>query len=258
MQDLKIALVQADQIWENKTANFNNYERLLKDVDVDLVLLPEMFQTGFSMNTSSLSEEWQKSESLEWLKSVSQSKNCAIYTSLIISENGKNYNRGVFVTPSGEVATYDKRKLFSLAGEHLTYKSGQLETIVDYLGWKFQLQICYDLRFPEISRNYISPNQTPAYDVLLYIANWPEKRISHWNALLQARAIENQAYVLGVNRVGTDANELIYSGESKIINALGEVRNLKVKEEGVLTATMEKNKLLEVRKSLPFLSDCEY
>lgn len=256
MQNLKVALVQANQVWENKKANFENYERLLNDVSADLILLPEMFQTGFSMNTSELAEEWQKSESIEWLKSISQTKNCAIYTSLMVSENGNYYNRGVFITPNAEVKKYDKRKSFSLAGEHKAFKSGSTETIVEYLGWKFQLQICYDLRFPEIARNYVLPNLSPAYDVLLYVANWPEKRVSHWNALLKARAIENQAYVLGVNRVGTDANGLAYSGESKIIDALGDNFELSKNEENVFVSILQKGKLNEVRKTLPFLSDC--
>lgn len=256
MQDIKVALVQANQVWEDKNANFENYLRLLKNVDADLVLLPEMFQTGFSMNPKELAEEWKKSNSIEWLKALSQSKNCAIYTSLMIAENGKFYNRGVFVTPNGEVKKYDKRKTFSLAGEDKLFCSGETNTIIEYMGWRFQLHVCYDLRFPEISRNYLLPNLTPAYDVLLFVANWPEKRVSHWNALLKARAIENQAYVLGVNRVGTDATEMNYSGESKIINALGEISELKINEENVLIAILEKRKLLEVRKSLPFLSDC--
>jgi len=256
MQDLKVALVQANQVWENKKANLENYERLLKDVDADLILLPEMFQTGFSMNTSELAEEWRESESVEWLKSISGAKNCAFYTSLMVSENGHYYNRGVFVTPNGDVKKYDKRKSFSLAGEHEAFNSGRTETIVEYLGWKFQLQICYDLRFPEIARNYLLPNQAPAYDVLLYVANWPEKRVSHWNALLRARAIENQAYVLGVNRVGTDANELAYSGESKIINALGDVFELNKNEEKVLVQVFQFKELKRVRKTLPFLLDC--
>jgi omega-amidase len=256
MQDLKIALVQANQIWENKTANFENYLSLLKNVDADLILLPEMFQTGFSMNTKEMAENWENSHSVEWLKTISQAKNCAIYTSLMVSENGNFYNRGVFVYPNGEVKKYDKRKTFSLAGEGNHFKSGATETIVEYLNWRFNLQICYDLRFPEIARNYISPNQTPAYDVLLYVANWPQKRVNHWNSLLIARAIENQAYVLGVNRVGLDANNLQYSGNSKAINALGEVITSNEMDENVTLTTLKKEELITIRKTLPFLRDC--
>lgn len=256
MQDLKVALVQANQVWENKTANFENYTLLLQNIDADLILLPEMFQTGFSMNTKEMAEKWENSPSIDWLKTTSQSKNCAIYTSLMISENDNFYNRGVFVYPNGEIKKYDKRKTFSLAGEGNQFNSGAKETIVEYLGWRFNLQICYDLRFPEICRNYLSPNQTTAYDVLLYVANWPEKRINHWNSLLVARAIENQTYVLGVNRVGIDANNLQYSGNSKAINALGEVITSDEINEIVILSILKKENLNEIRKKLPFLQDC--
>lgn len=256
MQDLKVALVQANQIWENKTANFENYLSLLKNVNADLILLPEMFQTGFSMNTKEMAENWANSSSIEWLKAISESKNCAIYTSLIISENDKFYNRGVFIYPNGDVKKYDKRKTFSLAGEGNHYCYGESETIVEYLGWRFQLQICYDLRFPEIARNYILPNQIPAYDVLVYVANWPEKRVNHWNSLLVARAIENQSYVLGVNRIGRDANDIKYSGNSKAINALGEIISSEEKNENVILTILKKEELLTTRTSLPFLQDC--
>ena len=256
MQDLKVCLVQANQIWENKTVNFENYLSLLQNVEADLILFPEMFQTGFSMNTKEMAENWGNSPSVEWLKTISQSKNCAIYTSLIISENDNFYNRGVFIYPNGDVKKYDKRKTFSLAGEGNHYSSGESETIVEYLGWRFQLQICYDLRFPEICRNYLSPNQIPAYDVLMYVANWPEKRINHWNSLLVARAIENQSYVLGVNRIGLDVNNLKYSGNSKAINALGEVISSEEKNENVILTILKKEELLTTRTSLPFLRDC--
>lgn len=256
MQDLKVALVQANQIWEDKTANFNNYTSLLKDVEADLILLPEMFQTGFSMNTEKLSENWGDSPSIEWLKTISQSKNCAIYTSLMISENNKFYNRGVFVYPNGSIKKYDKRKTFSLAGEGNFFESGNEEIIVEYLGWRFQLQICYDLRFPEICRNYLLPNQKPAYDVLLYVANWPQKRIKHWNSLLVARAIENQSFVLGVNRVGIDENNLQYSGNSIAINALGEIISSDENNEKVIMTLLKKDDLETVRINLPFLRDC--
>lgn len=256
MQDLKVALIQANQIWEDKTANFKNYDRLIKPIDADLILLPEMFQTGFSMNTKHMVEEWGNSPSIDWLKSISQTKNCAIYTSLMISDQDKIYNRGVFIYPDGTIKKYDKRKTFSLAGEGKHFDSGEEESIVEYKGWKFQLQICYDLRFPEISRNSILPNQSAAYDVMLYVANWPEKRIKHWNALLVSRAIENQAYVLGVNRVGTDENKINYSGDSKIVDALGEFKSLNKNIEDVLEATLIKADLDNVRKTLPFLADC--
>lgn len=215
MQGLKIALVQANQVWEDKEANFENYSALLKYVEgIQLIVLPEMFHTGFSMHTSVLAETMENSKGLKWLKELAKAKNSAIYTSLIIEENSNYFNRGVFIFPSGDVTIYDKRKTFGLAGEDKAFKSGTKESIVEYMDWKFQLQVCYDLRFPEIVRNRLDSNQIPVYDVILYVANWPQKRIVHWQTLLKARAIENQSYVIGVNRVGIDSNDLIYSGES--------------------------------------------
>jgi predicted amidohydrolase len=202
MQDLRVVLVQADQLWEDKEGNFRNYNRLFGDIEgVDLIVLPEMFHTGFSMNPSVLAETMDDSSGLIWLKMKAKEKNCALYTSLIISDKGNYYNRGVFVYPTGEVSTYDKRKCFGLAGEDKVFTAGQKQAIVEFRGWKIQLQICYDLRFPEISRNKINSNLSPNYDVLVYVANWPEKRRIHWQTLLTARAIENQSYVIGVNRV---------------------------------------------------------
>ncbi len=173
MQDLRVTLVQANQICEDKEANFSNYTLLLQSVETDLILLPEMFQTGFSMNTTGLKEKYVESNSIQWLKRLAKNKNAAIYTSFIIKENDAVYNRGVFVSPNGEVRSYDKRKLFCLAGEDTFFTAGGSETIVQYLGWNLQLQICYDLRFPEIVRNRILPNQRAAYDAILYVANWP-------------------------------------------------------------------------------------
>lgn len=254
MQDLRVCLVQADQDWENKTANFARYERLLSSVEADLILLPEMFHTGFTMNKS-LADDWENSPGLAWLRQIAKEKNAAIYTSLVVREAENYFNRGVFVTSEGHVESYDKRKTFSLAGEDLVYSKGKNEMIVDYKGWKLQLQICYDLRFPEISRNRLDTNLQAAYDVLLYVANWPEKRAAHWNSLLKARAIENQCYVLGVNRVGTDAMELKYVGDSQVINAMGEVLGCLHEKEGTQMGVMKMTDLLKTREIIPFLKD---
>ena len=256
MQDLNVAVVQANQIWENKTANLSNFTKLLENITgVDLILLPEMFHTGFSMNVEQLAETMDNSMGLDWLKSTAKSKNAAIYTSLIIKENGSYFNRGVFIQPDGAITFYDKRKLFGLAGEGDFFKAGETETIVAYKNWKFQLQICYDLRFPEIVRNSFSSNQSANYDVILYVANWPEKRISHWKTLLAARAIENQCYVIGANRVGEDGKGLIYSGESKFIDAIGTEISLSKDKEMVQIVTLKNIELTEIRKTLPFLKD---
>lgn len=256
MQNIKITLVQADQIWEEKEKNLSNYTRLLKNVsESDVILLPEMFHTGFSMNAKALAEKMNNSIGILWLKEMAKEKNSAIYTSLIVEENGNYYNRGVFVYPSGKIETYDKRKTFGLAGEDKIYTTGKSEKIIEYKDWKFQLQICYDLRFPEVARNRITSNQKAAYDVILYVSNWPEKRSMHWKTLLKARAIENQSYVVGVNRVGIDGKEIIYSGDSVCINALGEEIKLNSGNEEVKIVTLSNSELNAIRENLPFLKD---
>jgi omega-amidase len=258
MQDLRITFVQADQIWEDKPANLKHYEELLKPVAAtDLILLPEMFQTGFSMNTNSLAEKMENSPSISWLKQQAKEKQAAFYTSLIIEEDGHCYNRGVFVEPSGEITCYDKRKLFGMAEEPIHFTAGTKEVIVEYLGWKINLQICYDLRFPENSRNGEIDGK-PLYDLLLYVANWPERRIQHWSALISARAIENQCYVAGLNRVGTDNTGLSYNGQSKLINLFGEELSNLSDTEGVITYGISYLELKQSREKLPFLRDSNY
>lgn len=254
MQDLTVTLVQANQIWENVQANLDHYASLLSSIEsTDLIVLPEMFQTAFSMNTS-LAEK-MTGPSVSWLKKMAAEKNCAIYTSLMITENNTFYNRGMFVFPSGEFETYDKRKTFGLAKENEHFTAGNQEQIVSWKGWNIQLQICYDLRFPEICRNRILENGFAAYDLILYVANWPEKRSAHWNALLKARAIENQCYALGVNRVGIDAHDFTYSGDSKVIDALGVEYMLPSGTETCTTLVINGEELTKIREMLPFLSD---
>ncbi len=256
MQDLKVTLVQADQKWENKLENISNYNRLLENLEeTDMVVLPEMFHTSFSMNATEFAESMNESEGLNWLKLTSKDKNVAIYTSLIIQENNQYYNRGVFVYPTGEVKTYDKRKCFGLAGEDKIFTAGTDKTIVEYKGWKIQLQICYDLRFPEISRNGLDSNLSPFYDVIVYVANWPEKRKLHWQTLLTARAIENQCYTIGVNRVGEDGKGLVYSGDSQMTDALGNRQSLTTKNEEVKNVCLSRDLLDKIRQDLPFLKD---
>lgn len=256
MQDLKVALVQANQVWENKQENLNHFSTILEKIDgIDLILLPEMFHTGFSMQAELLAEETESSLGIEWLRETAKKHSCAIYTSLIIKEKERFYNRGVFVFPTGEIKTYDKRKSFGLAGEDEVYTAGAKESIVKFKDWNFQLQICYDLRFPEIVRNRTLPEGIPAYDVILYVANWPEKRKEHWITLLKARAIENQAYVLGLNRVGSDNKNQIYSGNSAAIDALGNTEMCAENKEDVLFYTLKREPLELVLKTLPFLKD---
>lgn len=258
MQDLRITFIQANQIWEDKVANLKHYEELLVSVpETDLILLPEMFQTGFSMNTGELAEKMQTSSGISWLKQRAAQKNAAFYTSLIIAENGKYYNRGVFVEPGGKITCYDKRKLFGMAEESIHFTAGSKEVIVDYLGWKINLQICYDLRFPENIRNGEIDGK-PVYDLLLYVANWPERRIRHWSTLLPARAIENQCYVAGLNRVGTDNSGLSYNGQSKLIDLLGEEISNLSDSENVITQSVSYHEQALLREKLPFLKDSNY
>jgi predicted amidohydrolase len=256
MQDLNICLVQSEQYWENKSGNWDHYSQLLEKIDtpVDLIVLPEMFDTAFSMNTS-LAEEWNENSSLSFLKQLSTNHQSAIYTSLMCKEGSHYFNRGVFVRPEGIVDVYDKRKTFGLAGEDKVYTAGKEGKIVEFKGWKIQLQICYDLRFPEISRNYLNTDGEPAYDLLLYVANWPERRALHWKTLLQTRAIENQCYVVGVNRVGKDGNNLVYSGDSVFVNSLGQTVYCISGEEMTKTVSLSSNALNEIRTALPFLKD---
>ncbi len=256
MQDLRITLVQTNQYWEQKEANLLHLDELLENMEeTDLVLLPEMFQTGFSMNASNMAETMEVSPSISWLKRKAEQYNCAFYTSLIIEEKRSYYNRGVFITPDGVISIYDKRKTFGLAQEDRYFSSGNKETIVHFRDWNIMLQICYDLRFPEICRNRIDREGKAAYDLLLYVANWPERRAEHWKTLLQARAIENQCYVAGVNRIGLDGNDLNYSGDSSIIDPLGNVKTCNPNQLELKTITLSAAELLDTRERLPFLKD---
>lgn len=255
MQDLRVTVFQVDQVWEDKKANYNLFSRLFNEMDDShLVLLPELFNTGFSMNATKFAEDWKFSEGIDFLRGWAAKKNAAIYTSLMIKEKDKYFNRGVFIFPNGNVSYYDKRKLFSLSGEDQNYTAGKQECIVSYLGWNINLQICYDLRFPELCRNRMTDNK-PLYDLLLYIANWPEKRIEHWSSLLKARAIENQVYVAGANRIGVDGNGLVYSGNSAVFDLLGNTveNSQENKEISFFIISAENLKLM--RQKLPFLKD---
>jgi omega-amidase len=212
------------------------------------MVLPEMFSTGFTMNPSAVAETMQ-GETIAWMQSVAKQKQCAITGSLVLQEQDKYFNRMVFVFPNGEIQTYDKRHLFTLAKEDAIYTSGKQKTIVEYKGWKICLQICYDLRFPVFARNVEN------YDVLLYVASWPKPRIAAWDSLLKARAIENMCYVLGVNRVGTDGNLHEYVGHSQIIDFLGNELVAPFSSEAICIATLDKEDLMATRQKLNFLND---
>lgn len=245
-----VALIQSDLYWEDASKNRKSFESKINQIDseVNLVVLPEMFLTGFTMNASEVAESMQ-GETVSWLKTLAKQKNFAITGSVIIVENEKYYNRMLFVFPSGEIQYYDKRHLFSLAGEDKFYQNGDKKVIVEYLGWKICLQICYDLRFPVFARNVES------YDLLLYVANWPKVRTNAWDTLLKARAIENLSYVVGVNRVGLDADNYEHIGHSQVVDFLGNFILEPQETEAVFVVELDKNIMLETRKKLDFLSD---
>ena len=247
---MKIAIIQAPLVWENPEKNRKYFEEKIKSIqeEIDLVVLPEMFSTGFTMHPENVSETMD-GETLSLLKSLAKAKNTAITGSLIIRENGKFYNRLVFVFSSGEIRSYDKRHLFSLAGEEKIYASGTEKLIVEYKGWKICPLVCYDLRFPVFSRN------VQDYDLLLYVANWPQQRIQAWDILLKARAVENMAYVIGVNRIGLDGNNHAYSGHSQVVDFLGDYLVKPQISEEIVIVDLDKNKMLGTRQKLGFLKD---
>ena len=250
---MKVALLQIDLIWENAVENRKNIGSKIDslDNDVDLIVLPEMFTTGFTMNAIKVAET-MSGPTLNWLKSYAQNKNCAITGSLVIVEDNKFYNRLVFVYPAGTVLKYDKKHLFTLANEHKMYTAGNEKIIVEFKNFRICLQICYDLRFPVFSRN--SEN----YDLLLYVASWPSVRIAAWNCLLQARAIENICYTIGVNRIGIDANGLHYTGQSQIIDCLGTLLIPPTANETTECIILKLEPQNEIRKKLNFLSDKDH
>ena len=247
---MKIALFQTNLIWENPEANRTFIEEnFINETEFfDLFVLPEMFTTGFTMNPEYVAETMQ-GETISWMKSLALKKDCAVCGSLVISENNSFYNRFVFVHPNGKIDFYNKRHLFSLAGEHQKYSKGTEKVIIDYKGWKIWPQVCYDLRFPAFSRNHEN------YDLLLYVANWPKPRTNAWNILLKARAVENMCFVVGVNRIGFDENNHEYIGHSQIIDELGNQTLDAEEKQGVFIIELDKNKMLETRKKLNFLSD---
>ena len=248
---LIVTIIQSHLHWENPEANRDMFEKKIKGIskETDLVILPEMFTTGFTMNPSPYAEE-ENGATLLWLKRLSSDTNCAITGSIIVKDNGLYYNRLYFVTPEGDVEEYNKKHTFTLAGEHKVYKAGRNRKIVEYKGWRICPLICYDLRFPVWARN------TEAYDLLLYVANWPEKRTTAWDALLKARAIENMSYCIGVNRVGLDGNGHNYVGHSAVYDVLGEHISTKGYEtEFVATIPLSKKHIEDNRKHLQFLND---
>jgi len=250
-KNLKITIIQSELYWENADSNRAMFSEKIQNIQggTDLIVLPEMFSTGFSMNAKKLSEE-NDGETLQWMISEAKKNNCAITGSVIISENNQFYNRLFFVFPDGSFQEYDKKHTFTLAKENETYSAGKKRLIVDYKGWKICPLVCYDLRFPVWARN------TEDYDVLIYVANWPKERILAWDTLLRARAIENMAYCIGVNRVGFDRNDHEYIGHSAVYDVLGkQISTTFFETEFTETVVLEKEHIENNRKKLQFLND---
>lgn len=247
---MKIALIQSSLFWENPTANRNYFNEKITAIieKVDLIVLPEMFTTGFTMTPSDVAETMQ-GETIQWLQFLAKAKNSAITGSLITKENDNFYNRLVFVFPEGKIQFYDKKHLFTFAGENKVYTSGKGKLIVEYLGWKICPLICYDLRFPVFARN------SDDYDVLIYVANWPKTRVNAWDILLKARSVENMCYTIGVNRIGSDKNNLEYVGHSQVVDYCGNSIIEPQEIEGVFIVELNKEKLVVTRCKLGFLND---
>ena len=252
--ELKVTILQSDLFWENPDANRRMFSEKINNIieHTDLIVLPEMFTTGFTVNASLLAES-ESGQTLDWMKIQANKKNSALVGSFIVSEKNNFYNRLFFVKPNGDYYTYDKRHTFTLADEHLTYTSGKELLTINFLGWKICPLICYDLRFPVWSRN------TCDYDLLIYIANWPQKRIHAWDTLLRARAIENMAYCLGVNRTGKDDNLNQHNGHSAIYDVIGKQLTTS-KNEGNFSETiiLEKTHIVSERAHFQFLSDRDH
>lgn len=249
---MKIAIAQMDMVWRDEATNLAKVEQLaLQAQEADLLILPEMFTTGFCMDADELACD-MGGETVKKLQALSRQYDLALYGSVIIEEQGKFLNRGLFIKPDGEIVSYDKKHLFTPGTEADTYSSGDKKVIAEYKGWRFCLQICYDLRFPVFVRNVENE-----YDAILYVANWAESRISAWNRLLPARAIENMAFVCGVNRVGTD----IYGeqgGNSVLLNPIGDpIISCGKKEELAISEELTKEKLERMRQKFPVYKDAD-
>lgn len=254
VSDLRVTLFQTDLFWENPAANRQNLETKIRSLTepTDLLILPEMFSTGFTMNAPALAESMD-GPTIQWLQQMAQLKQAAITGSLIIKEAGHYYNRLVWVQPDGQIFTYDKRHLFRMAQENGIYSAGKTRLLVNWKGWNICPLVCYDLRFPVWSRQHTNP----PYDLLLYVANWPAKRAAAWKALLPARAIENLSYCIGVNRTGQDTQQIEYSGDSTVCSPQGNIQWLPAQTEAVQTFTLSYPYLQNFRERFPANLDAD-
>jgi omega-amidase len=258
MSSLTVSIIQPNLVWEDKQANLANLSEKINNIPkgTELVVIPEMFSTGFSMKPEALAED-MSGETIQWMKDIAARLGIILTGSLIIKEDGNYYNRLIWMLPNGTHGCYDKRHMFAFGKEDQHYTAGNKRLIGSVKGWRINLQVCYDLRFPVWARQRMQQPKSSEweYDMLVYVANWPERRNHAWKTLLQARAIENQCYVIGVNRVGNDGNDIYHSGDSMIINPLGAVLYHKEHQEDVYTHTFKKQQLMEIREKFPFWKD---
>jgi len=259
---MRVTLVQTALHWENPAANREMLRQKLQSLagQTDLVVLPEMFTTGFTMNAPALAETMD-GPTMQWLRDTALLLGAAVTGSFICTEEGRFYNRLVWMWPNGRYEQYDKRHLFGLAGENLTYSPGKKRLVVEWLGWRICPLICYDLRFPAWSRNQAGGSDTKknsVYDLLIFVANWPERRSHHWRSLLTARSIENQCFTLGVNIFGHDENGHEYIGDSVLLDFAGQSIFQISRQEGLYTAKLSMEDLQHYRQQLPFLADSDY
>lgn len=264
MYKLRISIIQTPLQWEDKRANLDMLQKKIEGIpdNPELIVLPEMFSTGFTMKKESMAETME-GPTVEWMRKTAGKKGAIITGSFIAKEDNDGvttyYNRLIWMLPTGEYGFYDKRHLFAYGKEDQHYTAGKKRFIASVNKWKVNLQICYDLRFPVWLRqsNYQALQNGPEYDLLVVVANWPSVRSLAWKTLLQARAIENQCYVIGVNRTGTDGNGLQYSGESMIVGPLGDSIKILTMEEDIFSYTLDREKLEEVRLKFPFWRDAD-
>jgi predicted amidohydrolase len=270
MSTLNVTIIQSELAWENKEKNLSMFTQKIREHEAhkELVILPEMFSTGFSMDAPRLAEPMD-GPTVSWMRMIAAEQKIVLTGSVIIKDNDAYFNRLIWMLPNGQAWFYNKRHLFGYAGETKHYTPGSKRLIASVKGWRINLQVCYDLRFPVWARQSDSSldqvNVSPEnrgrkgveYDAIVYVANWPERRNMAWKTLLQARAIENQSFVIGVNRVGNDGNGIYHSGDSMIVDAMGTVLYTKAHEEDVTTLTLDKQSLADVRNGLPFLDDAD-
>lgn len=259
MQDLTVTLVQSDLFWEDRSANLASFENKIRSIaePTELVLLPEMFTTGFSMRPEALAEGMDGT-GVEWMRRLAAERRIILAGSMMMRDGDRYYNRLIWMLPDGQFGCYDKRHCFGLAGEPVHYSTGRKRLIASAKGWRVNLCICYDLRFPVWSRQSTALGaERPEYDLLVYVANWPEVRIHAWRSLLVARAIENQCYVAGVNRVGPDGNGIGHDGHSMVVDPLGNILCEEIGHEAIKTIRLDRGHLENVRKRMPFWRDAD-